>query len=75
MTFKPQLRRINICLAIAAIAVGLVGCSDTRLVAVDGALRTDGRCIYRTVNVFDRVMGYYVPVQQRFCGGRTVIVE
>lgn len=42
---------------------------------VSTGLASDGACVYRTVSVFDRELGYEVPVTQRFCGGRLQIAR
>jgi hypothetical protein len=71
------------CYVVAAVALGLGlgGCvsemppvsGSTAVLAEDSPLNgatTDGRCVYRTVHVFDPDQGYLVDKQQRFCGGR-----
>jgi hypothetical protein len=70
--------RISILAAAVILSLGLGGCASdlqpvpaTTALANDSPLSgavTDGHCVYRTVQVFDRESGYYVDKQQRFCG-------
>jgi predicted small secreted protein len=69
------MKRLGIVIGLGLVAMTLAACNTTGIVSPGFGLDTDGRCVYRNVNVYNAATGYHERVQQRFCGGALALAE